>query len=209
MSQLVQDEVFLRQKSAPVRNIKEGGEISRLLTAYLARHNKKARNKARKPEVQKGMVPGMPLGLGISAPQIGILKQVAYVYVNEVPVVLMNPRIIEHSEQKIPFKEGCLSFPNRYEYAYRWSWVVVECLNHPKPLVFGPRTPEDWNVPTKILRSVVVQHEIGHLRGLLFWDFVDDTNYPDMLEEIKWKTELCGSLTAGTEPTPASIAIAS
>lgn len=173
MSVILKDEAQLRQVSQPVKDVKEGGAIARQLTAALQRHNKRARKSYRKIEVAKGMVPGIPMGLGLSAPQIGIFKQVAIICINEGPaIVMMNPVIIEHSKERIPVKEGCLSFPGREEFVYRWPWVVVQCLNRPEPLRLGPAVPEDWSHPTKLLKAVVCQHEYDHLQGVLFFDKV-------------------------------------
>ena len=50
-------------------------------------------------------------GIGLAANQIGINKRVCVVNVKE-PIVLINPKIVEKSEEMFAFMEGCLSFPN-------------------------------------------------------------------------------------------------
>ena len=75
-----------------ITNIKDGEEIAvRLL------------NELRNSE---------PSGIGLAANQIGINKRVCVVNVKE-PLVLINPQIIEKSEEEFIFPEGCLSFPNK------------------------------------------------------------------------------------------------
>ena len=63
-------------------------------------------------------------GVGLAANQIGINKRVCVVNVKE-PIVLINPKIVEKSEDKFIFPEGCLSFPKKYIRTERYVSITV------------------------------------------------------------------------------------
>ena len=75
-------------------------------------------------------------GIGLAANQIGINKRVCVINVKE-PVVLVNPEIIEKSEEKFAFMEGCLSFPGEAIKTTRYKWVKVKADNHEQTLYFS------------------------------------------------------------------------
>ena len=168
---IVTDEAQLRQVCTPVRDVREGGVIARKLTAALERINKKNLKAYRKNNGKHQLT----RGIGLSAPQIGIAKHVAIVRVGAVPLILMNPVVVDASTNKISFTEGCLSFPGVEVETWRHIWVKVKCLNHPDILTLGPTTPVEWDDGTLLLKSVAAQHEIGHLFGLLMEDFTRQT----------------------------------
>ena len=64
-------------------------------------------------------------GIGLAANQVGINKRVCVINVKE-PLVLINPKIVETSEETFVFPEGCLSFPNKHVRTTRFVSVVVE-----------------------------------------------------------------------------------
>jgi peptide deformylase len=68
-------------------------------------------------------------GVGLAANQIGINKQVCVINVKK-PLVLINPKIVEKSEEQFVFPEGCLSFPKKYVRTLRHTSVTVEADNH-------------------------------------------------------------------------------
>jgi peptide deformylase len=98
-------------------------------------------------------------GIGLAAPQIGILKKIAIVRLGEVYLNLVNAQIA-HQYDPITFKEeGCLSVPNRLEDTTRFQEVhLIDNLVYPNALI-----------ATGML-SVVCQHELDHLNGILFLD---------------------------------------
>ncbi len=105
------------------------------------------------------------LGVGIAAPQVGVLKRLILVQrfdKVEAPIVAyVNPKIISCSGEKIAGKEGCLSIPGRSETVFRQQDIVVEY--------------DDWNggkssETVKGFTSVIFQHEIDHLNGILYLD---------------------------------------
>jgi peptide deformylase len=81
-------------------------------------------------------------------------------------MVLINPKIVEKSEEQFIFPEGCLSFPNDKIRTQRHVSVVVEADNHEGKLSFSA-DGEDIN---DAFECVCVQHEIDHLDGLTMFD---------------------------------------
>ena len=104
-------------------------------------------------------------GIGLAANQIGINKQVCVVNVKK-PIVLINPRIVEQSEDTFVFPEGCLSFPNKHIRTNRFVSVVVEADNHEGQLSFSADSSEVDDA----FECACVQHEIDHLDGVTMFD---------------------------------------
>ena len=127
-----------------VKTIKEGEEIGAQLLTELA----KSEN-----------------GIGLAANQIGINKRVCVINVKE-PLVLINPRIVERSEEEFIFPEGCLSFPNKHVKTKRNVSVIIEADNHEGKLSFSAES-EDIN---DAFECACVQHEIDHLDGITMFD---------------------------------------
>ena len=104
-------------------------------------------------------------GIGLAANQIGINKRVCVVNVKE-PLVLINPKIVETSDDEFIFPEGCLSFPDQKIRTRRHVSVVVETDNHDGQLSFSADS-EDIN---DAFECCCVQHEIDHLDGITMFD---------------------------------------
>ena len=104
-------------------------------------------------------------GIGLAANQVGINKRVCVINVKE-PIVLINPRIVERSQEEFLFPEGCLSFPNKHVKVMRNVSVVVETDNHEGKLSFSAES-EDIN---NAFECACVQHEIDHLDGITMFD---------------------------------------
>ena len=104
-------------------------------------------------------------GIGLAANQIGINKRVCVINVKE-PIVLINPKIVEHSKEEFIFPEGCLSFPNDKIKTQRYTSVVVKADNHKGKLSFSAES-KDIN---DAFECVCVQHEIDHLDGITMFD---------------------------------------
>ena len=117
-------------------------------------------------------------GLGMSANQIGLNKRICVINVREQPLVLVNPTIVEESEEKIMYFEGCLSLPKTMKKpikTVRSYGVKVKADNFPDVLDFSTkeRKHEDINAlfgDVDLLESVCVQHEIDHLNGVTIRD---------------------------------------
>ena len=104
-------------------------------------------------------------GVGWAANQIGINKRVCIVNVKE-PLVLINPKIVEKSEETFVFPEGCLSFPKKHIRTLRHVSVTVEADNHDDKLSFSADS-KDVN---DAFECACVQHEIDHLDGITMFD---------------------------------------
>lgn len=101
-------------------------------------------------------------GVGLAAPQVGILKRVIVIdlYDGEEPLQLVNPKIIK-AKGKQEVEEGCLSFPNEYAKMVRPKEVTVEALDRDGKKVI---------ITGKDLLAQALAHEIDHLNGILFVD---------------------------------------
>lgn len=102
-------------------------------------------------------------GIGLAAPQIGILKQLVVIDVPEVtkePIKLINPVIVSKKGEQVA-EEGCLSIPNKFAQVKRPAEVVVEALNE---------NGEEVTITAKEIMAVVLSHEIDHLDGVVFTD---------------------------------------
>ena len=104
-------------------------------------------------------------GIGLAANQIGINKRVCVVNVKE-PIVLVNPKIVELSEDKFIFPEGCLSFPNKKIKTVRHTSLKVTADNHEQTLSFSA---DSKNVDDAF-ECVAIQHELDHLDGITMFD---------------------------------------
>ena len=104
-------------------------------------------------------------GIGLAANQIGINKRVCVVNVKE-PLILINPKIVDKSEEQFIFAEGCLSFPGKHVRTGRHVSVIVEADNHEGKLSFSAES-EDIN---DAFECACVQHEIDHLDGITMFE---------------------------------------
>lgn len=99
-------------------------------------------------------------GVGLAAPQVGVLKRVIVVDVGDGLMELINPVIVESKGKQVEM-EGCLSVPGYYGEVERPAFVVVEAMN-PKG--------EKIRIEGTELLAVALCHEIDHLDGILFKD---------------------------------------
>ena len=141
---IITEETQLKILCEEVKTIKEGEEIGVQLLKELTESEN---------------------GIGLAANQIGINKRVCVINVKE-PIVLINPRIVEHSEEQFIFPEGCLSFPGKHVKTGRHTSVTVEADNHEGKLSFSADS-EDIN---DAFECACVQHEIDHLDGITMFE---------------------------------------
>ncbi len=102
-------------------------------------------------------------GVGLAAPQVGILKRIAVIDLYEEgdgPVTLINPYIIKE-EGKQTVDEGCLSFPNQFAKIVRPKKVIVEALD-----INGKKV----KIEAEGLFAQAISHEVDHLNGEVFID---------------------------------------
>jgi len=104
------------------------------------------------------------LGVGLAAPQCGVLKQMIIVLIDGTSQVLINPEIVFKSEEKVTDKEGCLSFNGEFYDIPRAKEVIVKYKN----LSGHPIRESHTGLVARIL-----QHEIDHLHGIVFKTYVD------------------------------------
>ena len=104
-------------------------------------------------------------GIGLAANQIGINSNVCVINVKN-PIVLINPKIINSSDEKFIFPEGCLSFPDKNIKTERFVNITVQADNHDSQLSF---TAESEDIKDAF-ECVCVQHEIDHLNGITMFD---------------------------------------
>lgn len=99
-------------------------------------------------------------GVGLAAPQVGILKRIVVIDIGEGLVELINPEILEKKGSQI-FDEGCLSIPGYSAPVERPEYVKVKALN---------REGKEIIVEGTGLMAVALCHETDHLDGILYID---------------------------------------
>ena len=138
----------LRTVAKPVKTVNEG--IKKLVT-----------------DLQETMYKGK--GIGLSATQVNIHKRIMVIDVSpekDSLLTIINPeiKIIEPKEKKIS-EEGCLSVPGFYEEVERPSKIDVIALNEEGQKI---------NIKAEGLLAVAIQHEMDHLEGRIFLDYLSN-----------------------------------
>jgi peptide deformylase len=106
-------------------------------------------------------------GIGLAAVQVNVLKRVIVIDISEEknePLCLINPEILE-SRNKEVMEEGCLSVPGIYEKVTRAEWIKVRFLD---------RNGDTVELEVDDLLAVCIQHEMDHLEGKLFVDYLSE-----------------------------------
>ena len=101
-------------------------------------------------------------GIGLAAPQVGRSERLSVIDVDDQRIVLINPEILE-AEGKTKGEEGCLSIPEVYGDVERAARIVVRAID-----IDG----KPFEVEGRELLSRCLQHEIDHLHGRLFIDYL-------------------------------------
>lgn len=102
-------------------------------------------------------------GVGLAAPQVGVLKRVVVIDIGEGPIILINPEIIE-TKGKINDVEGCLSVPGKEGNVVRPEYVKVKAQD---------RNGNPIELDGTGLLARAFCHEIDHLNGVLYTDKVE------------------------------------
>ena len=97
-------------------------------------------------------------GVGLAAPQVGILRRVVVIDIGEGVIELVNPKIIAYSGEQESL-EGCLSCPGEWGYTRRPDYVKVKAQDR-----FG----NEFTVDGKELLAKAFCHELDHLEGVIF-----------------------------------------
>lgn len=106
-------------------------------------------------------------GIGLAAIQVNVAKRLLVLDISEdktQPQCFINPQILETREQS-QAEEGCLSVPGVTEKVTRAKWIKAQALN---------RHGELFEITAEGLLAVCIQHEIDHLDGKLFIDYLSD-----------------------------------
>ena len=103
-------------------------------------------------------------GVGLAAPQVGVLRQLVVIDVGEGPIVLINPEIVETSGEQTG-EEGCLSVPGKWGNVTRPDHVRVRALNQDMEL---------FETEGEGLLARAFCHEIDHLHGELYVNKTED-----------------------------------
>lgn len=96
-------------------------------------------------------------GRGIAAPQLGILKRLIYIHIDE-PIVIINPELHDQSEEMFEVWDDCMCFPNLLVRVRRHCSLTVRYLD-------GDWKEREWKVEGAL--SELIQHEYDHLEGVL------------------------------------------
>ncbi len=118
-------------------------------------------------------------GVGLAATQVDIHQRIVVIDVsenNDQPLVLINPEIIAKSDETLINEEGCLSVPGVYAKVDRHTTCTVKALD---------RDGKQFTLDGEELLSICIQHELDHLNGILFVDYLS----PLKRQRIKTKLE--------------------
>ena len=118
-------------------------------------------------------------GVGLAGPQVGVSLQICVIDIvpegKRNPIVLINPKVLS-GEDKVELEEGCLSFPKIYEKVKRWNKVRVEYVDLKGDLK---------EVEVEGFLAKAFQHEIDHLNGKVFIDYLPDWKRKLVEKEIR------------------------
>lgn len=106
-------------------------------------------------------------GIGLAATQVDVHKRLIVLDVSESrdnPLVLINPELLT-AEGKGPGEEGCLSVPGIYDKLSRATHIKIKALN---------LSGESFEMEAEGLLAVCIQHEMDHLEGKLFVDYLSE-----------------------------------
>ena len=102
-------------------------------------------------------------GVGLAAPQVGVLRRIAVIDVGEGPIVLVNPEVIEADGEQTG-QEGCLSVPGKVGIVTRPNHVKVNAYNEKM---------EGFEIEGEELLARALVHEIDHLDGHVYTEIVE------------------------------------
>ena len=129
-------------------------------------------------------------GIGLAAVQVGVAKRVIVLDINrdkdkdkeskKNPMYFVNPEVIWKSEDKFTYEEGCLSVPNQFAEIDRPKQCHVRHL--------------DYNGQPQVLKadgllSTCIQHEIDHLEGILFIDYLSKLKKEMIIKKLSKQTK--------------------
>ena len=126
-------------------------------------------------------------GIGLAAIQIGILKRLVVIDISKDeekknPIFLINPEIINLSEQTSVYEEGCLSLPGQFAEVERPAECTLKYIDY-----YG----KEKELKADGLLSTCIQHEVDHLNGILFIDYLSKLKKDMIIRKlVKKKKEI-------------------
>lgn len=102
-------------------------------------------------------------GVGLAAPQVGILKRIVVIDIGDGPIVMINPEILEASGSQTG-DEGCLSYPGKSGVVTRPNYVKARALNE---------NMEEYIIEGEELMARAICHELDHLDGHMYVELVE------------------------------------
>jgi peptide deformylase len=117
-------------------------------------------------------------GVGLAATQVDVHKQVIIIDISETHdqlLVLINPKILD-SRGQADWEEGCLSVPGIFEKVTRAEWVKVQALG-----IDG----KPFQVESDGLLAVCIQHEMDHLKGKVFVEYLSQLKQKRIVGKLK------------------------
>ena len=102
-------------------------------------------------------------GVGLAAPQVGVLKRIVVIDIGEGPIVMINPTILETDGEQTG-QEGCLSVPNKAGIVTRPNYVKARAFNE---------NMEEYEIEGTELLARAICHELDHLDGHLYVEKVE------------------------------------
>ena len=163
---LTEPDRLLRQVSKPVEKV---GDLER--------------------ELMKDMLDTMytAKGIGLAAIQIGVPKRIIVMDISKEenkkkPMYFVNPILIKKNDEKVTYEEGCLSVPNQFAEIDRPSKCEVEYLDY---------NGNKQNLKAEGLLATCIQHEMDHLEGILFIDYLSKLKKTIIIKKLsKQKVKL-------------------
>ncbi len=121
-------------------------------------------------------------GVGLAANQVGILKQIVTINFEDKEnnkksnYILFNPKIIKYSQETVVMEEGCLSLPEQYADVERPKDIVLEYIDE-----------NNKTIKKQIdgYEARILQHEIDHLSGKLFVDYLSSLKRNMLIKKVK------------------------
>ncbi|MHA1152372.1 MAG: peptide deformylase [Alphaproteobacteria bacterium] len=134
-------------------------------------------------------------GVGLAAPQVGVLKRVIVIDASakdeeRAALRMANPELIEVSDEDAAYEEGCLSLPEHYAEVVRPAQVRVRYLDHQN---------EIRELDAEGLLGTCIQHEMDHLDGILFVDHLSGLKRGMILRKL---TKFKKAETKGADKAP-------
>lgn len=113
-------------------------------------------------------------GVGLAAPQVGILKRIVVIDIGDGPIVMINPEILETSGEQSG-QEGCLSLPGQAGIVTRPYYVKARALDE---------NMEEYEIEAEELLARAICHELDHLEGIMYVRHVEGELF-DVSEDME------------------------